>query len=204
MFTASLATGGARCSICGQPLISETGTCLSCRNGKPRSFDRILPLFPYGGKYRKLLGAYKFGQRLSLGNFFAELLLQGLDLLFPEEKSGMGWVPVPPRSGKIKRAGWDQIEYLAKLLELQGRIPENPGVFRFLRRLPSESQKALNRTQRQSNLKKRIILNTSAKLPKTALLFDDVYTTGSTMDACAEALKSGGVERVYGICLFYD
>jgi ComF family protein len=208
LLSAGLTSSGEnRCDLCGQPLISEIGTCLSCRNGKLRSFDRILSLFPYTGKYQKLLKAFKFGKRPSLGNFFADMLIQGLDLLFPEEKPGMGWVPVPPRPGKIKKTGWDQVEYLAKLLDrnrLAGRIPENPPVFRCLTRLPSESQKELNREKRQTNLKKRIILNTSQELPKTALLFDDVYTTGSTMDACAEALKSGGVEKVYGICLFYD
>jgi ComF family protein len=198
-------TGEPRCSLCGQPLISEMENCLSCRNGPPRNFDRILSLFPYTGKYKKTLKAYKFGKRLGLGNFFADMLIQGLDTFFPEEKPGMGWVPVPPRPGKIKQTGWDQVEYLAKLLgKKQGRIPENPGVFRCLKRLPSKSQKALNREQRQINLKKRIILNIPGRLPQTALLFDDVYTTGSTMDACAEALKSGGVEKVYGICLFYD
>jgi predicted amidophosphoribosyltransferase len=40
--------------------------------------------------------------------------------------------------------------------------------------------------------------------PKTAILIDDVMTTGSTMDICASVLKAGGAERVYGVCLFYD
>jgi predicted amidophosphoribosyltransferase len=35
-------------------------------------------------------------------------------------------------------------------------------------------------------------------------LFDDVITTGSTLDACAEALKEDGAEQVYGMNLFYD
>jgi len=202
-----------RCSCCGQPLISEAVTCLSCRNGPERSFDRIIPLFPYTGKYQKILTAYKFGKCLSLGNFFVEeTLMKGLDFLqiavqfsgqFSAPISNLCWVPVPPKPGKIKNSGWDQIEYLAALLKKKG-LP----VRRCLERLPSENQKKLNKEKRRENLKNRILVknngNAKSVVPKTALLFDDVYTTGSTMDACAAALKSGGAERVYGICLCYD
>jgi ComF family protein len=198
-----------RCSCCGQPLISEAVTCLSCRNGPEHSFDRVLPLFPYTGKYQKILAAYKFGKHLSLGNLFAHVLKQGFELLENELNSNGDqtfdpcWVPVPPRPGKIKNTGWDQIEYLAKVLEKM-RLP----VQRCLKRLPSESQKELNREKRRENLKNRILVknqsSATSAVPKTAILFDDVYTTGSTMDACAAVLKSGGTERVYGICLCYD
>ena len=207
-----------RCSCCGQPLISEIGTCLPCRNGPPRSFNKVISLFPYMGRYKKILGAYKFGKCLSLGNFFAEKLRQALPYFFNSEDSAnqekineLVWVPVPPRPGKIKHNGWDQIEYLAKLLspgKLEKAAPEKDGislpVHRLLVRLPSKSQKELSREKRLENLKGRIIVNNSAQIPKTAVLFDDVYTTGSTIDACAAALKLAGTTKVYGVCLCYD
>ncbi|MDR2259165.1 MAG: hypothetical protein LBE14_08480 [Treponema sp.] len=111
----------------------------------------------------------------------------------------MAVVPVPPRPGKIRRTGWDQIEYLAKLLE-KGR--GGPPVNRCLKRLPSQNQKELNRENRKTNLRGRIILK--GRAPRQAVILDDVCTTGSTMDACAAALKAGGAETVYGLCLFYD
>jgi ComF family protein len=216
----------ARCSRCGRELISERGTCLSCRNGPDRAFDGIFPLFPYSGPYRKILKAYKFGGRLCLGNFFAAQLLRALAERFGPllaagrtERRGAhdaAWTPVPPRPGKIKYTGWDQVEYLAGRLEKKHR--EKDGDFftlpvcRCLERLPSESQKELGREKRRLNLQGRIILSSKKgagkgalpAVPRRAVLLDDVYTTGSTMEACAETLKQGGAEEVYGICICYD
>jgi predicted amidophosphoribosyltransferase len=119
------------------------------------------------------------------------------------------WTPVPPRPGKIKHNGWDQVEYLAGLLEKERGRGDffTPPVCRCLERLPSESQKELDREKRRLNLKGRIVLRAgkgAGPVPRRAVLVDDVYTTGSTMEACAEALKRGGAEEVYGICLCYD
>jgi ComF family protein len=189
--------GGERCDSCGRPLISEQGRCLSCRNSETRHFDRTYLLFPYAGAYRRLLGAYKFGKNLGLGHFFVDQIRRRLADL--PQAGQVTLVPVPPRPGKIRRTGWDQVEYLAKLLEREeGALP----VRRCLRRLPSKTQKELNRENRQINLKGKITL--AGKAPGRAIVLDDVRTTGSTLDACAAALKAGGAAEVSGLCLFYD
>lgn len=196
---------GERCDRCGRPLISEQGRCLSCRAGAEPAFDRIIPLFPYAGKSRRLLSAYKFGQTLALGNFFAERIgaaLEAFDHIFfsGEERTvpETALVPVPPRPGKIKQSGWDQVEYLARALEKEPAIP----VRRCLKRLPSKVQKKLSGEDRRTNLRGRIVLRSPP--PRRAILIDDVMTTGSTLDVCAAVLKAGGAEQVFGICLFYN
>jgi predicted amidophosphoribosyltransferase len=209
-----------RCSSCGRPLVSEQGRCLPCRGREPFHFDGGFVLYPYAGKYRELLKAYKFGEFPSLGNFFARKMLEALFRFPPGDASSFSWAPVPPRPDKIRKTGWDQTAYLAGRLDLlykQNHVRRPRRFFSLsasgltgpflpvcpcLKRLPSKIQKELNREDRKHNLKGRIIR--VKDVPRRVLLFDDVITTGSTLDACAEALKEGGAEKVYMMSLFYD
>ncbi len=36
---------------------------------------------------------------------------------------------------------------------------------------------------------------------KRVVLIDDIYTTGSTLEACAGELKKAGVNEIYSACL---
>jgi ComF family protein len=196
-----------RCDICGRPLISEKGRCLSCREadapaGLPPSFDRLLPLFPYTGKYQKLLAAFKFDKSLGAGRFLEEKMHQGLNMLPLGEMTNPVLVPVPPKPGKIKKTGWDQIVMLSRFVKARCRRGGGLPVYPCLERLSSQSQKKLNREDRKTNLRGKIICRRPP--PREAILFDDVITTSSTMEACAAALKEKGTEKVFGLGLFYD
>jgi len=191
------------CLYCGKLLVSENDVCLSCRENGAIENDRysehlvrLRCLFPYFGRYRSVLASYKFGKSLGVGSFFQRFLgmaLEGLELTL-----NTAWIPVPPRPGKIKKQGWDQIAYLAKLLEKGSPLT----VCRCLKRFPSRSQKELNREERGINLKDKI--RCVKQPPETAVIFDDVITTGATINECAGALLKGGAKKVYGVSLFYN
>ena len=54
---------------------------------------------------------------------------------------------------------------------------------------------------RQNNLKKAFFIGTDVVKLKKVIVVDDVYTTGSTVDAVARELKEHGVGKVYFITL---
>jgi predicted amidophosphoribosyltransferase len=208
-----------RCSLCGRPLISEIDRCLVCRAGEKHYFDQALALFPYTGIYQNLLKAYKFDRYTSVGNFLLEKIYEGLSYFSYALSDHAVLVPVPPRPGKMKKTGWDQIDYLGNLLAkayqrnraqwMKKRtdsveVPDQSRyipVYRCLKRLASRTQKELSKEDRKTNLLNRI--RCTRRIPQEVVLFDDVITTGSTLDACAAALKKGGAKKVYGLCLFY-
>ncbi|MCL2094399.1 MAG: ComF family protein [Treponema sp.] len=199
------------CGGCGTELRggedSYLGLCPSCREFldqldreessrvQSHPFRELFTLFPYQGRARTILESYKFEKNLALGRTLTRHLLDKPQLLGLKDYT---WVPVPPRPGKIRQEGWDQIEYIVRLLEKDRKEP----VSRCLKRLPSKRQKDLNREERESNVLNRIVC--IKKPPPVALLLDDVISTGATLHACASALLEGGTEEVYGLCLFVN
>jgi predicted amidophosphoribosyltransferase len=61
--------------------------------------------------------------------------------------------------------------------------------------------KLLGDAERKENLKKAFNIGVSSVKLKQVILVDDIYTTGSTLDACAKVLLDAGVQRVYCVCV---
>ena len=61
--------------------------------------------------------------------------------------------------------------------------------------------KELDAHQRQINLKNAFIVPSNDVKLDTIVVVDDIYTTGSTIDAVAGALKDAGAKDVYFVCL---
>jgi ComF family protein len=167
---------------------------MRCRQ-KEWPFDGAISLFAYRDKAAALIGAYKFRNRFSLAAFFAEACADRLASTWP----GLPLVPVPFRRKKIVEKGWDQVEAIARRLSGLGFE-----VLNLLERLPSGEQKRLGLDARLENARKAYRLKPGVIAPPACVLLDDVFTTGATAAACAEALKEGGASTVFFLALASD
>ncbi len=192
-----------RCRICGKSLISEDEICMSCREERIlKNSDKVVPVFPYRLWAKTLLFEWKMQNQRSLSPFFAEICNSVIKKRISEN---IFIVPVPPRPGKIKSRGWDQIEELSEILKVKFGYK----VLKLLERTEKIQQKKLDRKKRlsskgkiytESKLLKRLCSENS--LPEQVLLIDDVLTTGVTVESCCEILKNAGISKVDVLSLF--
>lgn len=171
---------------------------MECREREGESsLDALFPLHSYRQWKKELAFAWKSEGQRRLSPLFARLLFKALRELGLQS---LPLVPVPPRPGKIKEIGWDQVDELAAILRKKCGIQVRADI---LARKSSGQQKKLGRDERLGAAGAVYDLRPDAKnVPKEAVLLDDIVTTGATMEKCAWLLKTAGVEKVYGLALF--
>jgi ComF family protein len=174
----------------------EREYCGDCRKHSHK-FERGRSLYQYesaaGSIYR-----FKYQGRQEYADFFAEELYQylGRDIQMMRAEA---IIPVPLHRSRLKERGYNQSEVLARALSKRCGIPvlDNLAV-RCKKTIP---QKQLNYAERQNNLKKAFKICANDVKLNTVIIMDDIYTTGSTVDALAEALLCKGVKHVFVVTL---
>ncbi len=112
------------------------------------------------------------------------------------------FVSVPLHWRRFNWRGFNQSEILGKLMAEKLGIKFLPDL--LIRKKYTEPQVKLKSKERKENIKDAFVINSQRRqIPNTSyyILFDDVWTTGSTLRACAKVLKQAGVEKVWGMTL---
>ena len=105
-------------------------------------------------------------------------------------------VPVPLHRRRFAERGFNQAELIAGAL---ARSLGLPLISALQRQKQTEQQAKLTKAEREANIRSAFSVADSADvLGKEVIVVDDVYTTGSTIQECAAALKSAGAKRVVG------
>lgn len=109
-------------------------------------------------------------------------------------------VPVPLHKKRFAERGFNQAASIANMLAIELDTPIASTMLIRSRHTPHQAQ--LKREERFKNVAQAFSLSKGASVEeKRILLVDDVYTTGATMQACAEVLKQAGARDVRG-CSF--
>jgi ComF family protein len=189
--------GPPHCPTCGHPyygLVEGEKMCSHCEGLDP-VFGEGRTAVLFKGAARALVIELKYHEGLHALADMGEIFRRAPGLL--AHARGATLVPVPLHPRKERERGFNQAALLAGVLA--GVAGGTTRVEPLLRRvIDSPSQTAFDRRSRMDNLKNAFALARRGALNSRHhfILVDDVFTTGSTLNSCARALRSAGGMRI--------
>jgi len=192
---------GAACWKCGVPLVGEAergDLCDGCTR-RPPAWDRGAAALVYGGAGRRMVLAFKHGDRLDLAEPFARWMASaGAELLAEADAIA----PVPLHWRRLVARRYNQSAEIARRL---ARGSGKPAIVDLLRRCRHTApQKNLDLDARAANQAGAVVVTprrAALIAGRTVLVVDDVMTSGATLAGCAEALRAAGAARVHVLVL---
>ena len=181
------------CSLCAQPKAQTK--CHWCAEA-PLCVDGIRAPFLMEGPVRDGVHSLKYrGVRAAAAELGSLMAQYQADQPVP----GDVIVPVPLHRRRLRERGYNQSALLAREMSKLSGIPVDE-------RLLVRTKDTLPQVRAASREQRRLNVEGSFQCPETVegralILVDDVATTGSTLSACASALKDRGAASVWGLVL---
>lgn len=196
------------CGFCNE--INNDFLCNKCRNklksmkiskiddyrNAPVYFDEHFYMFKYEREIRDFIIKYKFDEKSYMFKSYAKLLQEDECFRnnFIDKYDYI--ISVPIHKKRFKQRGYNQSELIAKEI---GKICGKPYCKNVLIKKKSiVAQSTLDKLERVRNIKDAFELGQEDLLVKgkKIAIFDDVFTTGATVNECAKVLKSVGADFV--------
>lgn len=159
-----------------------------------RYFNELISIFKYEGIIREKILQYKFNDKAYMKNTFAKIILKNKKVCGLLKKYDI-IIPVPIHKSRKAQRGYNQTQLIASKLAEYIDIEFCNNV--LVKNKNTIAQSKLNRKKRIENIKGAFdILNLEKVQGKNVLLFDDIYTTGSTANECSRVLKTARAKTV--------
>jgi len=191
------------CEMCGMMFQSREGEdhlCGECRK-QPRRYNRARAAAVYDNLLRTAILDFKYKGKTALAKPLENILFAAFLRHFYENRIDLV-IPVPLHITRFRQRGFNQsflliVNWAKKLPDIEPGYSFQVHRHAMERRRQTKPQTGLDKKERTLNLKNAFtIKNPSDVAGKNILLVDDVYTTGSTVNECADVLKKGGAKRV--------
>jgi ComF family protein len=184
------------CPRLGIPFVYDPGPGILSMQAiaDPPSYHRARAAVRYDDVARKLVHAFKYGDRLDLAPTLGRWMARAGHELLGEADA---LVPVPLHWRRLWQRRFNQSAALAKEISGASQVPVAHAA---LKRVKATAQQVgLSRTQRAENVQGAFRVPSDARgevKGRRFVLVDDVLTSGATLDACARALLRAGARQV--------
>ncbi len=193
---------GPSCPRCGRPFpstvalkFSPAHRCGDCRRRRP-AFTQAWSLYAYDAAVGEAIRLFKYRGKVTLCKALATLMkaawrdIHEFDVV----------MPVPLHPSRLRDREFNQALLIADQLCRWLRVPLSYDNLVRLRATPAQTE--LTQAERRKNLRRSFALRKPAEVAgKRLLLVDDVFTTGTTVNECAKALRKAGSGDVYVVTL---
>lgn len=175
------------CRRCGFPLAKAGINCIKCSKEICPHIRKIYGRYKYSGVLRDMVLDIKFKYNIRSALTFNKMII------LPEFKVKYDAIfCVPSHFFRKFVRFFHPADIISKHVASNLPAPIGKGL---IRKKHTGFQHKLNATERKENVE-NVFEYVGFSKYKNVLLVDDILTTGSTLDACAVALKTGGVKNV--------
>ncbi len=202
-----------KCCFCGK--IEKKYLCKKCEiklnklkkdkieKKKNDYFDYHLYGYEYKDEIRKQLLSLKFNDKPEISKTFANLLLNNKKICGFLKKYDI-IIPVPIHKNRKLERGYNQSALFAK------KISNNFKNLAYIddalvKKINNKPQSTKNKDAREKNVIGAYFLKNTDKFKgKKVLLFDDIYTTGNTVNECCKILQQANPKCIDVITIAKD
>jgi competence protein ComFC len=182
------------CPYCKHPSI-DGATHVNCT--RKLGIDGLTSVWDYEGVVRKAILALKYKYATEIGEELSDHFVNSLKKkVIPSVQC---LIPIPIFWYRQNTRGFNQSHIIGR------KVAEGIGwkfIPDFLVKSKSTiSQVELSGERRRKNLRGVFAINRGFEVPGSVFLFDDVFTTGSTILEAAKVLKRRGVGKVWGLTM---
>ncbi len=185
-----------KCLICSQLICSEKILCDRCINAlgeitpsgtykTTSTIEQIYFFDYYDSPLTELIKSYKYAPHKSLERFMAYYL--SLLLAFWELPKTI--VPIPSHVVSIRNRGFSSVENIVKSCK-KIFCPDLDTLSILKRKGEYIPQASLSETEKRLENAKNSYTLTNGEIPSEILIFDDIMTSGNTLEAVARLIKS--------------
>lgn len=184
------------CYQCGLP-VHTSGTdhliCGQCLQ-KPPNFDHLHAALWYQPPISQLIAGFKYHQCWENVRCLINLFAMTDPLVPPKSRV----IPIPSHPARIRERGFNVVYECMRFLKKQLPIKCDPSL---LKRISyTETQTGKTRLQRRLNVKNSFAVSRPIQ-KENIILFDEVVTTGATVNEASRQLKRAGARHVIVWCI---